>query len=163
MNRLLLCVAFSVLFTAVGFAQKSADLTKPVLPDQLIKNLYDAHNGGKSPFFQIEARALIDQYFVKDLADLIWKDSTESNGEVGMLDFDPLYNAQDTDIKEFKIGKPVFEGETAFVKVTFTNFGESQVITFNLSSETGEWRISDIDYGDFTLLSVFTPEDATDS
>lgn len=89
----------------------------------------------------------MDKYFTKKLADLIWKDAKTSNGEVGAIDGDPLYNAQDTDIKNFGVSAAVVKGDRASVFVTFTNFGKKQKITYLLKRTTlKDWRIDDIKY-----------------
>lgn len=77
---------------------------------------------------------------------MIWKDAVKSKGEVGAIDGDPLYNAQDTDIKKFVIGKAFLKGEKATVRVTFTNFGKKQAIDYSLKKTAKGWRIDDIVY-----------------
>jgi len=126
-------------------------------PDALIADFYQAHKSKRGPFFQRRSRALVDKYFVKSLADLIWKDAHGPKGEVGVIDGDPLYDAQDMQIKKFAIGKSVSESvDKAKVAVTFENFGEKKTITFNLVKGASGWRIDDIDYGGGrTLRSEF--------
>lgn len=116
--------------------------------EALVTDLYKTHDGKKSPFFQTKDRALVDSYFTKALGDLIWKDATSSKGEVGAIDGDPLYNAQDTEIKNFAVGTAEVKGTTATVPVTFTNFGDKKTITFALKQEKSGWRIDNILYGD---------------
>ncbi len=116
-------------------------------PDTLVAELYKQHDAEKSPFFQTKDRALVDKYFTKPTADLIWKDAVSSKGEVGALDADPLYNAQDIDIKNFKVGAAGLKGDRAEVPVTFENFGKKQKINFMLVMENS-WKISDINYGE---------------
>lgn len=126
-----------------------------VTPTALVADLYRQHDAQKSPFFQDKSRALVDKYFTKATADLIWKDSTTRGNEVGALDGDPLYDAQDTDIKKFLISKASIAGEKAAVPVTFTNFGQKKTVTFALVKEGGKWKIDDISYGaDYTLVSM---------
>lgn len=116
-------------------------------PEELVSALYKAHDGKKSPFFQTKDRALVDKYFAKPFADLIWKDANSSSGEVGAIDADPLYNAQDTEIKNFAIGKGEVKGDTATVAVTFTNYDQKQTITFALKAVGDAWKIDNILYG----------------
>lgn len=125
-------------------------------PDALVKDLYNRHDAEKSPFFQTEDRALVDKYFDKALADLIWKDAIVSKGEVGALDSDPLYNAQDTEIKNFSVGQPQVTGDKAEVAASFENFKKKETITFMLVKQNGDWKIFDINYGGGdTLLGIF--------
>ena len=133
------------------------DTVAPKTPEALIADLYQAHKNKRGPFFQTRSRALVDKYFAKPLAELIWKDARTSKGEVGVIDGDPLYDAQDMEIKKFAIGKSVSESATkAKVPVTFENLGEKKTITFVLSKGAAGWRIDDIDYGGGrTLVSEF--------
>lgn len=124
--------------------------TVTAAPDQVVKNLYAAQKAGTGPFFQHRSRAAVDRFFIKDFADLIWKDTEVAAGEVGTIDFDPLYNAQDTQIRAFKIGQPEYgEGnaELADVPVTFKNMGKDETILFKLERDARKaWKISDIYY-----------------
>lgn len=142
-----LLVALSVGLSTLVSAQSTA---KKSTPDVLVKALYTAHNADRGPFFQTKNRALVDKYFTKDFADLIWNDAVAAGGEVGALGFDPLYNAQDTRIVGFKIGKPMYgEGnlDVADVPVTFKNMGKAETILFRLERNAGKvWKIGDIYY-----------------
>jgi hypothetical protein len=128
----------------------------PQTPDALVADLYRVHKQKRGPFFQTRSRALVDKYFAKPLGDLIWKDARTSKGEVGVIDGDPLYDAQDFEIKNFAIGKAVIDGTNAKVTVTFVNIGEKKTIVFLLTKVAAGWRINDIDYGGGrTLVSEF--------
>jgi hypothetical protein len=115
-------------------------------PDELVADLYKHHDGQTGPFFQNISRARIDKYFTKTLGDMIWKDAVSSDGEVGAIDADPLYNAQDTEIKSLAIGSAELKGNTATVPVTFTNFGKRTTISFLLKQVNGSWKIDNIRY-----------------
>jgi hypothetical protein len=112
----------------------------------LVADLYKQHDAQKGPFFQAKDRASLDKYFTKQLADLIWKDSTTAGDEVGAIDGDPLYDAQDMEIKNFAIGDAVIKGAAATVPVTFTNFGKKVTITYSLKQENKAWKIDNISY-----------------
>jgi hypothetical protein len=136
----------------VVFAQPTSP--KRIGPDTLVADLYRQHNHKHSPFFQTRSRALLYKYFEKNLADLIWKDAVHSKGEVGAIDGDPLYDAQDMEIKKFAIKKPRYEEGRALVDVTFENFGKPQTIMFIVVNGKTGWRIRDIVYSEGrTLLS----------
>ena len=64
--------------TTVAFAQKKK--TTATTPNIIVKNLYAAQKAGKGPFLQTKNRALVDVYFTKDLADMIWKDAVGGKG-----------------------------------------------------------------------------------
>jgi hypothetical protein len=121
-------------------------------PNALVADLYRVHNQKHSPFFQTRSRALLYKYFEKSLADMIWKDAVNSKGEVGAIDGDPLYNAQDMDIKKFAIGEPGYGDGKARVNVTFENFGQKKTIVFILINGRTGWRINDLDYSDGDTL-----------
>ena len=150
-----------LLFSALSFstsAQKPVRSTKSTSssPEALVAALYRTRDTKSSPFFQTRSRALLTRYFTKELADLIWKDAVTSKGEVGALDGDPLYDAQDFEIKKFLIHKAKLAGDKAEVLVTFENFGKKQEITFVLVSVQSNWKIANIKYGaDNDLIGIF--------
>lgn len=121
-------------------------------PEQIVKNLYAAQKAATGVFFQHKSRAAVDRFFEKSFADLIWKDTEVAKGEVGAIDFDPLYNAQDTRVAAFKIGAPEYgEGnaDLADVPVTFVNMGKAETVLFRFERAAGggkAWKISDIFY-----------------
>lgn len=156
-RRIFLFGAILLSLNPATVAQRRAYVT----PDALVRNLYAAHKRpATSPFFQTKSHARLYKYFAKDLADLIWKDAATSAArkEVGSLDGDPLYNAQDMKITGFRIKPPEFgEGnlDLADVPVTFKNFGKEQTILFRVERDTHRiWKITDIFYPD-------NPDDAS--
>ncbi|MDI1312391.1 DUF3828 domain-containing protein [Prosthecobacter sp.] len=128
---------------------------KAATPEALVAELYKAAKKDASPFFQDKDRALVNHYFSKELGDLIWKDTIDSKGEVGALGADPLYDAQDTEIKEFVINKAKTEDGKTTVLVTFVNFEEKQRLTYHFVQQGGAWKISDIQYSSgYALLKL---------
>jgi hypothetical protein len=126
--------------------------------EKLVAELYREHDAARSPFFQTDSRARLDRYFEPSLADLIWKDVVESKGEVGALDFDPLYDAQDIEPKNFTIHPAQVEGATVRVPVSFDSYGEKRELTYVLAPAAGAWKITDIRYADGrTLRDVYRP------
>lgn len=141
-----------LLFVSCGLTLHAAD--KAVTPESLVAELYKSEKKKASPFFQDKNRALVDHYFTKELGDLLWKDATDSKGEVGAIDGDPLYDAQDMEIKNFVIHPAKAEEGKATVMVTFLNFEEKKRITFHCVQQDGAWKISDIQYADYALLKL---------
>ena len=123
-------------------------------PDAVVKELYKQHDAKNSPFFQTKDRAAVDKYFTKRLADLIWKDAVASEGEVGALGADPLYDAQDTEITGLKIQADQVDGDQALVLVTFKNFGKAKSLIFNVVRENGAWKISNITGDNYNLFNA---------
>jgi hypothetical protein len=143
---LVLATTLTSRFSGTAYGQTAASIR--LSPNALVADLYREHNRKHSPFFQTRSRALLYKYFEKGLADMIWKDAVTSKGEVGALDGDPLYDAQDTDIKKFVIGKPTYEAGKAKVGVTFTNLGQPKSFIFTLVNGRSGWRINNIEYGE---------------
>ena len=135
-------------------AQPSPPAARPgVAPEAFVRELYKEHDAERSPFFQTDDRARVDKYFEKKLADLIWKDAVESKGEVGALGADPLYNAQDMEIKNFTVSTVSQSDGKAEVAATFENFGKKQRIVYRLVAVGADWKIAEIDYGGGTTIS----------
>jgi len=139
----------SISFDAQGQSRRN----QKVSPKALVADLYRQHNLKRGPFFQTRSRARVNRYFTKRLADLIWKDARGSKGEVGALDGDPLYNAQDMKIKRFSIDSPKYSNGKADVSVSFENFGKKNKLVFQLVKDRNGWRIDDIKYDDGTTLA----------
>jgi len=142
-----LMIFMVMILATVSLSPQAQSNNRRLSPNELVADLYKQHNRKHGPFFQTRSRALLDKYFEKSLADMIWKDAVSSKGEVGVIDGDPLYDAQDMDIKNFAIGKAVFEDGKARLTVSFDNFGQKQSIIFVLVNGRSGWLISDIDYG----------------
>ena len=151
-------------FAAKSGAAKTAPVSTvaaaAVAPDELVKNLYAAQKAETGPFFQNESRALVDKYFSTDFADVIWKDAAGADGEPGTLNFDPLFNAQDSEITAFQIGKPAYDAKSGIATVTvgFKNFGKAETIRYLFTQDKAKtWKISDVRYqnGD-TLKGMLT-------
>ena len=138
-TKFALLLTLALLVCSSVSAQKKAAATGP---EAVVRNLYAAHNGKRSPFFQNKSRSLVDKYFTGTLADAIWKEARNSKpGEVGNLDFDPLYYAQDVHIKNFTVTAV----DTGIVKVRFLNMGHPEEITFTLSTPNTASKVYKID------------------
>ncbi|MBC7798958.1 MAG: hypothetical protein H7Z37_18970 [Pyrinomonadaceae bacterium] len=135
-------------------AMVKTSITAPA-PDAIVKNLYAAQSSEKdAPFFQNTNRAAVDKYFAKDFADLIWKDAPTADG-IGTINFDPLYNAQDSKITNFKIAAPEYDAISgiAVVLVSFKNFGKADSVRFQLEQDAAKtWKIIDIVYQNGDML-----------
>jgi len=140
--RYLLALLAIMLTTAIGAA---ADLT----PKDLVAHLYQAHRSKHDPLVETK---LLDRYFDAALLKLYLRDKQEAKGEVGRLDGDPLYNAQDLEISNFSISSPeTVKGETQ-VTVRFKNIGKPTRIVYVLTRTGAAWKISDIRYDDGSTL-----------
>jgi hypothetical protein len=118
------------------------------LPEATVRELYRVHRNGAGHVFERQGRKLQQKYFDQRLAALIWKNLTQTpEGEVGNIDFDPLYNAQDVRIRNFRVGASAIDGNTATVPVTFMNFDQRVRLVFSLVNTKQGWKVSNINYG----------------
>ena len=137
---------FTVFLLVRTLQQSSAETPVPQSsPEALISDLYRQKS---SPFFQTKDHGLVSKYFSERLAQLIWKDAVSSKGEVGALDFDPRYDAQDTDIKKFSLRNSKSGKDEAEVIASFENMGHKTEITYSLVLTKMGWKISNIKYVD---------------
>jgi len=121
-------------------------------PTKVVTDLYRAHKGKDDPLQDPASKKLLGAYFEKELLALYLKDQAESHGEVGKLEFDPLYNAQDFEIKDFSIALVTQKKDSAEVAASFKNMGKNERIVFLLSNTAQGWRITDIKYSDKETL-----------
>jgi hypothetical protein len=118
-------------------------------PKDVVAQLYQAHRSKHDP---LDETALLGRYFDPALLKLYLKDKREAKGEVGRLDGDPLYNAQDMEIKDFSVSAPEMAGGEARVTVNFKNLGKPTRVVYMLSRTANGWKISDIRYDDGSSL-----------
>jgi hypothetical protein len=140
--RAMLVLLLTVVAAAISIA---ADLS----PKDLVAQFYQAHRSKHDP---LDETALLGRYFDPALLKLYLKDKDEANGEVGRLDGDPLYNAQDMEIKDFSVSAPEMAGGEARVTVNFKNLGKPTRVVYMLSRTANGWKISDIRYDDGSSL-----------
>jgi hypothetical protein len=140
--RCTLLLLVSLLTAAISSA---ADLSAK----DLVAQLYQAHRSKHDP---LDETQLLGRYFDAALLKLYLKDKREAKGEVGRLEGDPLYNAQDMQISDFSVSAPeMARGETQ-VTVQFKNIGKPARVIYVLSRTANGWRISDIRYDDGSSL-----------
>jgi hypothetical protein len=139
-------------------------VAQDVAPDALLRDLYRIHDqdlkASNDRILNGKSRALLDKFFSKNLADLIWKDLTTNKDEVGVIDFDLFYNTQDPNIQNFSIGQGEVNGENATIPVNFNNSGAKETVTYVLAKVNGSWKITDIKYRDGGSLVKYFKEGA---
>ena len=140
--RSLLGLLVSLLTVAISSA---ADLSAK----DLVAQLYQAHHSKHDP---LDETQLLGRYFDAALLKLYLKDKREAKGEVGRLEGDPLYNAQDIEIKHFSVSTPETVGNETRVTVRFKNIGKPARVIYVLSRTADGWRINDIRYDDGSSL-----------
>src|SRR6516225_2199899 len=147
----MLIVTALFLFSLCGIWAETS-LPAAISPTKVVTDLYSAHKGKADPLQYPASKKLLGAYFEKGLLSLFLKDQSESKGEVGKLDFDPLYDAQDFDIKDFSIALVAQQKDSAEVAASFKNIGTNEKIVFLLSNTAQGWRITDIKYSDGQTL-----------
>lgn len=148
MKKILIGISIVILF-GMGNAMAQARRS----PETIVANLYKA---AKVKDIAAMSKTELRKYFDKELAELIRKTANSDNG----LNFDILYDAQDTQIKNFRIGEAENQSPSlATVDVSFTNFGEKKEIQFLLASYGAEgWKITEIYYEQGMLSKILSSE-----
>src|ERR1700690_3408212 len=100
--------------------------------------------------FVIENKAAKTKYLSKSLIELWAKaDAHTPKGDVPPIDFDPVTNSQEPDVKSFKVVAEKLETDKATIAVTITGrllrFKVSDnTVRYNFVREDGKWKIDDI-------------------
>ncbi|PYI75097.1 MAG: hypothetical protein DMF04_11170 [Verrucomicrobia bacterium] len=136
-------IVVTVFWFGLCGVRAEAGAPAPTSPAKIVTDLYSAHRGKPDPLQYPASRKLLGTYFDVGLLSLFLKDQSESQGEVGKLDFDPLYAAQDFEIKDFSV---------RLIAAFFKNVGTREKIVFLLSDTAQGWRITDIKYSDGRTL-----------
>lgn len=116
------------------------------VPDRLVRALYFEHNKTENPFRETENRALIDEFFVKSTADLIWNNDRRVRGTWKRTALNPLFNAPDSAIKKMWVEPAAIGGTRAIVYVTFENNGKPEEVKVDMQQIVGRWGITNLIY-----------------
>jgi hypothetical protein len=143
-------VAASLLATA---SPALAVMPAPGDPVAILTAIYTRTAKGKGDgggAFIIENKAAKNQYLSKALVALWAKaDAHTPKGDVGPVDFDPVTNSQEPDVKSFKVDAEKMEVDKATVAVTITGHRNDRkpadlIVRYDFVREAGSWRIDDI-------------------
>jgi hypothetical protein len=105
-------------------------------------------DGGGS--FVIESKTAKARYLSKSLIALWAKaDAHTPKGDVGPVDFDPVTNSQDPDVKSFKVVAEKLEADKAAITATITGSQPrtkpaDQVVHYDFVRDGEKWKIDDI-------------------
>jgi hypothetical protein len=100
--------------------------------------------------FIIENKAAKAKYLSKSLIELWAKaDASTPKGDVPPIDFDPVTNSQDPDVKSFKVVAEKLEADKAVVAATITGHllrfkVSDNTVRYDFVREDGKWKIDDI-------------------
>jgi hypothetical protein len=101
--------------------------------------------------FLVDSKATRAKNLSKSLAALwIKADAHTPKGDVGPVDFDPVTNSQDPDVKSFTVTSEKSDADRATVAVTITGANAPRVnaadavIHYDFVRDAGQWKIDDI-------------------
>lgn len=128
---------FAPSFLAI-FGASHAGAQAPTEPGAAIARIYKGYASGSTP------GPIEDHYSarLRQLAAAARKRTPD--GDIGPLDFDPVVNGQDWEIKRLRIREIKREADRAIVQASFTNFGDAKEIVFDLVRGPSGWKIDDI-------------------
>jgi hypothetical protein len=142
-------IAASVFAAAPAFAQApAANDPASILTAIYIRAAKGKGDGGAA--FVTENKAAKAKYLSKALVALWAKaDAHTPKGDVGPIDFDPITNSQDPDVKSFKVDAEKTEADKATLAVTITGHRNdrkpaNQIVRYDFVREAGSWKIDDI-------------------
>ena len=139
----------------IGLSRRAfAAPPSPSDPAAIVNGIYARAAKGKGKgggAFIIENKAAKAKYLSKSLIEL-WAqaDAHTPKDDVGPIDFDPVTNSQEPDIKSFKVASEKLDADTAVIAVTLTGHGAppskqaDQVIRYSFVRDNGQWKIDDI-------------------
>ena len=132
--------------SAASLARRPGPDTPRSAADRLVRALYFEHNKTENPLRETKDRALVDQFFVKSTADLIWNDAKATPGKINRSKINLLYNEPDASVKKTWVLPAVIGGPKAIVYVTFENKSNPEEIKVTMRQINSRWRIADIQY-----------------
>ena len=149
MTRLRLLLAVSLLLMAIP-----AHAFEPnASPQSLLHELYRVHARGEGPILDPTAQKHRRIFFTPSLAAALDRELNRADPEeTATLDFDPFYNAQETELGEIDIAVPKVSGSRVNAIVRLANFGEPIEIVYQLVQDAHGWRIDDILYSEGNTL-----------
>jgi hypothetical protein len=131
-----------------------AEPPAPNDPVAIVTAIYSRAAKGKGDgggAFVSETKAAKARYLSKSLVDLWAKaDAHTPKGDVGPIDFDPVTNSQEPDVKSFKVDAEKREADKALIAVTITGHQTpprkpaDQVVRYDFVRDAGAWKIDDI-------------------
>lgn len=147
-RRSLIAVSTFAVATS-AFAQAPA----PNDPDTILAAIYTRAAKGKGDggaAFVTENKAAKAKYLSKALVALWAKaDAHTPKGDVGPVDFDPVTNSQEPDVKSFTVDAEKTEADKATLAVTITGHRNDrkpvdQILRYDFVREANSWKIDDI-------------------
>jgi uncharacterized protein YecT (DUF1311 family) len=114
-------------------------------PAAFVRTLYENDQRGlPDPVYGVQSREELLRTFDEPLADLIWRDLVDAQGEVGRHDAHYLYDAQDNEVQNLQVRTIENKDGRARVLATFDFPMEKGSAEFHLRSTDDGWRITNI-------------------
>lgn len=107
--------------------------------DRLVRALYFEHRTEENPFRETKDRAVVDQFFAKPTADLIWQSKKPIKARL-------FFNAPDAAVEKVWVLPANVAGTRAVVLVTFMNSDKPAEIQCEMTQIAGRWRITNMLY-----------------
>jgi hypothetical protein len=152
-RRTLVFTALTVLFASsdLSIARAAPPANDPV---GIVTEIYARVTRGKGDQgggFVTDTKAAKAKYLSKPLIALWAKaDAATPKDEVGAIDFDPVTNSQDPDVKSFTLATEKLDADKATIAVTLTSRraervdAADKVVRFDFVHEGDKWKIDDI-------------------
>jgi hypothetical protein len=160
LNRTIMMTRRALVLTgATGLAAAISlpALAKPASPNDpvaIVNAIYVRAAKGRGDgggAFIIENQLAKAKYLSKSLVELWAKaDAHTPKGDVGPVDFDPVTNSQQPNVKSFKLVPEKLDADKAVIAVTIAGRGAPRAksidntIRYNLVRDDGQWKIDDI-------------------
>ena len=152
-RRALISTGLAGLFAGATARAVFAEPASAGDPVAIVTAIYTRAAKGKGDgggTFVIENKAAKAKYLSKSLIALWAKaDARTPKGDVGPVDFDPVTNSQDPDVKSFKVVAEKLEADKAAIAVTITGSQPrtkpaDHVVHYDFVRDGDKWRIDDI-------------------
>jgi hypothetical protein len=153
-RRSLVLTVATGLFAGAILRPALADPATPDDPRSIINAIYTRVARGKGDGgggFVVSDKSARARNLSRSLAALWLKaDAHTPKGDVGPVDFDPLTNSQEPDVKSFSMTTESLSGERATIAVTLTGHNAPRrnaaddVIRFDFIRDPVQWKIDDI-------------------
>jgi hypothetical protein len=152
-RALIISGAAGLLATALSLRAFAAP-PSPADPTGIVTAIYTRAakaNGDGGGAFIIENKAAKAKYLSKSLMELWAKaDAHTPKGDVGPVDFDPVTNSQEPDVKSFKVATEKQEADKATLAITIegrsapARKAADRTIRYEFVREGAGWKIDDI-------------------
>jgi hypothetical protein len=153
-RRSLILTGLTGLFVNAGSHHALAAPPSPNDPMAIVQAIYARAAKGKGDgggAFITENKAAKTKYLSKALVALWAKaDAHTPKGDVGPVDFDPVTNSQEPDVKSFNVMAEKQEADMAIIAVTIAGRGAPRArpadntIRYSFVRDSGQWKIDDI-------------------